>query len=196
MDDRELNQLLREWKAPNAPPGLRPRGAPGSWLRWLATATIPVPVPVALAVPLLATLWFASTWPGPRPVPTRPAPAPATGASAPRGSGELARYALTGALEGFDAVLVELSFAPGVSAPEHRHPGPILGYVVDGQMRFSVNHEPDQVVPAGGTFFEPPGALHTTFGSGSPDAPVRIVAFLVVPNGSPLTERAAARREQ
>jgi quercetin dioxygenase-like cupin family protein len=82
-----------------------------------------------------------------------------------------------------------MNFPPGVSAPEHRHPGFILGYVVDGQMRFAINHEPDQIVPAGGTFFEPPGALHTTFGSASPGAPVRCVVFLVVPNGSPLTAR-------
>ena len=192
MDDRELNQLLHEWRAPDAPPGLRPR-VPESWLRWLVTGTVRVPAPVALALPLLAASWIAITWPGPLSPPQAPVPVPAT--SAPRPTGELARYALTGALEGFDAVLVELNFAAGVSAPEHRHPGPILGYVVDGRMRFSINHEADQIVPAGGTFFEPPGALHTTFGSGSPDAPVRIVAFLVVPNGSPLTERATARRQ-
>jgi hypothetical protein len=62
-------------------------------------------------------------------------------------------------------------------------------------MKFAIDHEPDKAVPAGGTFFEPRGALHTSFGSANPDAPVRIVAFLVVPNGSPLSERAAARRE-
>ena len=54
-------------------------------------------------------------------------------------------------------------------------------------MRFAINNEPDQIVPAGGTFFEPPGALHTAFGSASADAPVRAVVFLVVPTGSPLT---------
>ena len=190
MDDRELNQLLREWKAPDAPPGLRPRRAPEPWLRWLLAGTIRVPVPVALAVPLLAVVWIAASRQGPTPVPPVPSET-----SVPRPSGELARHALSGPLQGFDAVLVELTFAPGASAPEHRHPGPILGYVVDGEMRFSVNHEPDQIVPAGGTFFESPGDLHTAFGSGSPNAPVRIVAFLVVPNGSPLTERATARRE-
>ncbi|HLG56571.1 MAG TPA: cupin domain-containing protein [Vicinamibacterales bacterium] len=180
MDDRELNRLLREWKAPDAPPHLRPRGAPASRLRWLVTGTIRVPVPVALAALVLAAFWFASTRPGPMSTPET---------SAPRPSGELARYALTGPLEGFDAVLVEVNFQPGASSREHRHPGFILGYVVDGQMRFGINHEPDQIVPAGGTFFEPLGALHTTFGSASPDAPVRSVAFLVVPNGSPLTAR-------
>ena len=59
MDDRELNRLLREWKAPDAPPHLRPRRAHASWLRWLVTGTIRVPVPVALAALLLVALWIA-----------------------------------------------------------------------------------------------------------------------------------------
>jgi len=186
MDDPELNRLLREWTAPGAPPHLRPRAARRSPLRWLAAGTIRVPVPVALVAVLLAAAWVGWTRPGSSVTPRT---------SAPRPSGELARYPLTGDLQGFDAVIVELNFRPGVSVPEHRHPGPIVGYVVDGQMKFAIDHEPDTAVPAGGTFFEPRGALHTSFGSANPDAPVRIVAFLVVPNGSPLTERPAARRE-
>jgi len=184
MDDQELNRLLREWRAPNAPPDLRPPRADTSRLRWLVSGSIRVPVPVAFAALVLLALWMS--WP-------RLGPTPTQEASAPRRSGEIARYALTGALEGFDAVLLELNFQPGVSAPEHRHPGPIIGYVVDGQMRTAINHEPDQIVPAGGTFFEPHGALHTAFSSAKPDAPVHAVAVLVVPSGSPLTERAAAR---
>lgn len=186
MDDQELNRLLREWPAPNAPPHLRPGRSQRSRLRWLVAGTIRVPVPVALAALLLAALWIGSTRPGPISTPET---------SRPRPSGELVRYALTGPLEGFDAVLVEVNFQPGVSVPEHRHPGPILGYVVDGQMRTAINHQPDQIVPAGGTFFEPHGALHTSFTSANPDTPARAVAFLVVPSGSPLTERATTRRE-
>jgi quercetin dioxygenase-like cupin family protein len=178
MDDRELDQLLRQWTAPDAPPDLRPRRAPASRLRWLVAGTIRVPVPLALTALLLVALGIGSMWRGPISTPETPGP---------RRSGELARYALSGPLVGYDAVLVEVNFPPGGSAREHRHPGFILGYVVDGQMLFGVDHEPDQIVPAGGTFFERPGALHTTFGSASPDAPVRSVAFLVVPSGSPLT---------
>jgi quercetin dioxygenase-like cupin family protein len=186
MDDQELNRLLREWRAPNAPSDLRPPRGHRSWLRRLATSTIRVPVPVALAALLLIALWTAAT---------RLGPMSTQEASAPRRSGEIARYPLTGALAGYDAVLVELNFQPGASVPEHRHPGPILGYVVDGQMRTAINHQADQIVPAGGTFFEPHGALHTSFSSANPDAPVRAVAFLVVPSGSPLTERAAEREQ-
>ena len=187
MDDPELNRLLREWTAPEAPPDLRPRRARQSRLGWLVTGAIRVPVPVALVAVLLAAGWVG--W-------TRPESSATPRTSAPRPTGELARYPLTGDLQGFDAVIAEVNFQPGVSVPEHRHPGPIVGYVVDGQMKFSIDHEPDKAVPAGSTFFEPRGALHTSFGSADPNAPVRIVVFLVVPNGSPLTERAAARREQ
>jgi quercetin dioxygenase-like cupin family protein len=178
MDDQELNRLLREWKAPDAPPHLRPR-ANRSWLRWLVTGAIPVPVPVAVAV-LLLVVWIAA------PLAERLSPPEPP---APRRSGELARYALTGALEGYDGVVAEVNFGPGVSGREHRHPGNVIGYVMEGQMKTAVNRESAQIVPAGGTFFEPAGILHSTFGSGSADAPVRIVAFMVVPSGSPLTVR-------
>lgn len=178
MEDRELDRLLREWKAPDAPMHLRPRRTRGARLGWLITGSIRVPVPVALGVMVLAAFWAAST--GSEPTSTQDT-------ARLRQSGELARYALTGPLEGFDAVLVEVNFAPGGSSREHRHPGFIVGYVVDGRMRFGINHEPEQVVPAGGTFFEPHGSLHTTFGSASSDAPARALVFLVVPTGSPLT---------
>jgi quercetin dioxygenase-like cupin family protein len=187
MDDRELNRLLREWKAPEAPPHLRPRRTHRSWLDWLVTGGIRVPVPVALAALVLAGLWTASARLEPIAWPFSSRQASTPEASGPRRSGELARYALSGPLEGYDAVLVELNFGPGVSAPEHRHPGFVLGYVVDGQMRSAINHEADEIVPPGGTFFEPSGALHTAFGSARSDAPVRILAFMVVPTGSRLT---------
>lgn len=178
MDDEELKQLLREWKAPDAPSQLRPRRAPWQWVGWLATGSIRVPVPVVFAALALAVLWPAVLRPDAPATPLPPA--------APRSS-ELARYPLSGPLEGYDAVLTEVSFGPGVSAPEHRHPGFVLGYVLEGQMRNAIDHQPHQVVPAGGTFFEPEGALHTAFGSASPDDRVRILAFLVVPSGSRLT---------
>jgi quercetin dioxygenase-like cupin family protein len=103
--------------------------------------------------------------------------------SAPRPGAELARHTLTGPLDGFDAVLLERSFQPG-SGTAHRHPGIVLGYVVEGQLRFAINNEPERVIPAGGTFFEPIGAVHTTNGSARPDAPARTLIFMVVPKGS------------
>jgi quercetin dioxygenase-like cupin family protein len=105
-------------------------------------------------------------------------PAPAA-AAAPR---EIARHSLTGPLEGFDVILVDLHPGPGAGR-DHRHTGPVLGYVVDGQVNFGVEHKPAQTFAAGTTFFEPTGALHSTFGSVDAKG-AHVVAFMVVPKGN------------
>jgi quercetin dioxygenase-like cupin family protein len=63
----------------------------------------------------------------------------------------------------------------------------VLGYVVEGQLRFAINHEAEQVLSVGRTFFEPAGAVHSTSGSARTDGPTRAVVFMIVPKGSPLT---------
>jgi quercetin dioxygenase-like cupin family protein len=103
--------------------------------------------------------------------------------AAPAPTGELARHSLNGPLEGFDVVLLERSIRPGAGNP-HRHPGIVLGYVMDGQYRFAINNEPERVVPAGGTFFEPIGSEHTTSGSAHATTPARVLVFMVEPKGS------------
>jgi quercetin dioxygenase-like cupin family protein len=92
---------------------------------------------------------------------------------------------LTGALAGFDVVLLEAARSAG-PAPEHRHPGAVVGYVLEGQLRFGINHEPAHVIPVGGTFFEPISAVHTTNESTDPNTPARFLAFFIVPTGSSL----------
>jgi hypothetical protein len=54
LNDKELKDLLREWKAPAAPVSLTEKFFPGAattsrW-PWLLTGSIRVPVPVGLAV--------------------------------------------------------------------------------------------------------------------------------------------------
>ena len=92
---------------------------------------------------------------------------------------ELARHSLTGPLAAFDAVLIELH-PPVGEGREHTHNGPVLGYALEGKVRFGVNHEPARIVGVGETFFEETGALHSTFGSVE-GAPARVIVFMVVP---------------
>jgi quercetin dioxygenase-like cupin family protein len=99
------------------------------------------------------------------------------------GPSELARHPLAGQLEGLDAILLELKPGPG-QAREHRHTGPVLGYVLEGRVRFGVDHGPEQIIAAGGTFFEPTGALHSAWGSADPNTPARVLVFMVVPKGT------------
>jgi quercetin dioxygenase-like cupin family protein len=109
--------------------------------------------------------------------------------AAPAASGELARFPLTGKFEGFDAVLFQLVIPPGrpSSGVGHRHPGPVVGYILEGQMRFGINNEAERVLSPGATFFEPDGAVHTTSASARTDGPTRALVFMLVPKGSPLT---------
>src|SRR6185295_9089972 len=60
LDDKELNQLLRQWGAPAAPASLRNKVAPRpmSWRRWLLTGTIRVPVPVGVAGVFILVIWM------------------------------------------------------------------------------------------------------------------------------------------
>ena len=107
------------------------------------------------------------------------ASAPPTTSAPPR---ELARHTLTGPLAAFDALLIELRPGPG-QGREHRHNGPVLGYVLEGRVRFGVNHEPERILGVGETFFEETGALHSTWGSADP-TPARVVVFMVVPKAT------------
>jgi len=105
-----------------------------------------------------------------------------TPAAPPTGPRELARHTLTGPLAAFDALLIELRPGPG-QGREHRHNGPVLGYVLEGRVRFGVNHEPERIFGVGETFFEETGALHSTWGSADP-TPARVVVFMVVPKAT------------
>ena len=107
------------------------------------------------------------------------APSAAPVAVAPR---EIAHHTLTGPLAAFDALLIELQ-PPVGEGREHRHTGPVLGYVLEGKVRFGVNHEPARIFGVGETFFEETGALHSTFGSVE-GAPARVIVFMVVPKGT------------
>jgi dihydroorotase-like cyclic amidohydrolase len=47
-----------------------------------------------------------------------------------------------------------------------------------------LNGTAEKIISAGGTFFEPTGALHSTWGSANPNAPARVLVFMVVPKGT------------
>ena len=105
------------------------------------------------------------------------------GQAAAPGPREIARHTLTAPFEAFDAVLLELTPGPGTGR-DHRHTGPVLGYVLEGKVRFGVDHGPEQIISAGGTFFEPTGVVHSTFGSADATSSARVLAFMVVPKGT------------
>lgn len=100
---------------------------------------------------------------------------------------------------GHSLVVVELSFAPNAnpaSTPErhppgHRHPGSVYVYVTHGAVRLGIEGQPVQVVRAGESFFEPPGAHHVINENASATEPARAIAVMLVPEGKPLVTRDA-----
>src|SRR5262249_33254551 len=95
---------------------------------------------------------------------------------------------------GMEASLVEVSYPPGGRSAEHRHPGFIVGYVLEGQIRFAINHETARVLRRGEMFYEPTGALHSTSENAHPGMPAKILAFMVAPPGHRLWRESDARQ--
>ena len=95
---------------------------------------------------------------------------------------------------GKQLVVVELKYAPNAGAPStaeqhprgHRHPGSVYVHVTHGAVRLGVEGQPAQVVQAGGSFFEPPGAHHIINENASATEPARAIAVMIVPDGAPL----------
>ncbi len=91
------------------------------------------------------------------------------------------------AMTGWQVTAAEVTTPPGVVDPRHQHPGFVLGYVLEGELRFQVAGEPERVVHAGEMFYEPPGSVHAVSGSASPTKPVRFLALILAEKGKPLT---------
>ena len=101
---------------------------------------------------------------------------------------EVGKQALAGPFAGLEASLVEVNYPPGGRSAEHRHPGFIVGYVLEGRIRFAINHETPRVLETGDMFYEPTGALHSTSENAQAGMPAKILAFMVAPSGRPVVE--------
>jgi quercetin dioxygenase-like cupin family protein len=78
-----------------------------------------------------------------------------------------------------NATFQEVHLAPGQPSRAHRHPGFVLGYVIEGEVRFQVAGEPERILRSGDVFYEAPGAVHAKAESASPDKPARMLAIII-----------------
>ena len=58
------------------------------------------------------------------------------------------------------ATTVEVMLGPGQESLPHRHPGPVFGYVLEGEYEWAADDQPARTLKAGDTFYEPGGCLH------------------------------------
>src|SRR5260370_25150655 len=83
--------------------------------------------------------------------------------------------------------VVEVSYAPGVVSPKHRHPGFVFGYVLEGEVRFQVTGQPEAVYTAGQMFYEGPDDVHLVSGNASQSKPAKFLVFMIVEKGKPIS---------
>jgi quercetin dioxygenase-like cupin family protein len=58
------------------------------------------------------------------------------------------------------ATVLEVSYPPGGSSSAHRHPCPVIGYILEGRYRTQVEGSPATIYQKGDTFYEPANGVH------------------------------------
>ncbi|MDQ0586397.1 cupin domain-containing protein [Variovorax paradoxus] len=97
-------------------------------------------------------------------------------------------------IPGKSLTAVVVDYPPGAASPAHMHAKSafIYAYVVSGSIESQVNDGPKQLLRAGQSFYEPPGARHSVSRNASRTKPAKLLAVFVTDTGdSPLTTPAA-----
>lgn len=93
-------------------------------------------------------------------------------------------------LDGWQMTASEVSYAPGQMSGRHRHPGFVVGYVLEGQYQFAVDDNPPATLNVGQMFFESfdkPNEVHAVSGNASKTQPAKILAIVFHKKGDPVT---------
>ena len=107
--------------------------------------------------------------------------------NAPARQTELFKKTMSDVL-GREVTIRRLERDPGTGSAPHRHPGShTFGYVLEGSYEVKVGDGPLQKLGPGGTFYEPPGALHAVSRNGSSTRPVKYLVIQVSDPTQPQT---------
>jgi len=90
--------------------------------------------------------------------------------------------------EGAEVMTVVIEFPPGdPGTPPHRHSGPAFGYMLEGEILFELEGEPERVIRAGEAFWEPGGDLiHYQDGNNREDIRSRFTVTMLCEPGKPM----------
>ena len=79
------------------------------------------------------------------------------------------------------ASTVEVTLGPGEASAPHRHPGPVFGYVIEGEYEWAIDDQPAKTFKAGDTFYEPTGCLHRVSKNPAAKGNTRVLAVVLHP---------------
>jgi quercetin dioxygenase-like cupin family protein len=79
--------------------------------------------------------------------------------------------------------VVEL--APGAQSSAHRHPGPVFGYILEGELLTQVEGSAPTTYKTGEAFYEPAGHVHLQARNPGKTGVTRFLAVVIGKQGSP-----------
>lgn len=90
--------------------------------------------------------------------------------------------------DGAEAMTMTIELPPGdPGTPPHRHTGPVFGYLIEGELVFELEGEPERVIRAGEAFWEPGGdVIHYQAGNNLADGWTRFAVVMLGVPGEPM----------
>ncbi|MER7546258.1 cupin domain-containing protein [Actinomadura sp.] len=90
--------------------------------------------------------------------------------------------------EGAEAMTATVEIPPGdPGTPPHRHSGPVFGYMLEGEMLFELDGQPERVIRAGEAFWEPGGdVIHWKAANNRSDTWAKFVVVMLGVPGEPM----------
>ena len=79
------------------------------------------------------------------------------------------------------ATVVEVTLRPGQGGEPHRHAGPVIGYVLEGEYEWAIDDQSAKTFKAGDTFYEPTGCLHRVSKNPAAKGNTRVLAVVLHP---------------
>ena len=82
---------------------------------------------------------------------------------------------------------IQVTYPPGATSSAHRHPCPVVGYMISGTMRMQVSDQPPAEYKAGDSFVEMPTDVHRMATNPSADTPAVFLVTFVCDKETPLS---------
>lgn len=82
----------------------------------------------------------------------------------------------------------EIVLEPRQKGGLHRHPCPVINYVVKGVIRFQIRGEQEKTIHAGEVCYEPAGAIIEHFDNASDREPVKFIPYYLLNGQKELIE--------
>lgn len=82
----------------------------------------------------------------------------------------------------------EIVLQPKQMGGLHRHPCPVITYVVEGTVRFQIRGEQEKIIRAGEVCYEPAGAIIEHFDNASDQTPAKFIPYYLLNGQKELIE--------